>query len=252
MATISIQYRIGIIDTLSIPPGCRCLQSKFVSMETFQTSFGSSKGSPSANVVNYLTIDFCSILPVRSHHHGLASLLHHYLMLDAAGVCPSLTAILNAYSIYCCLIAICEWMDDLETISRYGVGRGKCSSLSWRVLLSWRALVVGVNLQVSTIGGPSSRWLLPLFPFALTRDRLFWLLPLWSTPPLPQRLSLDALRKQPAKPSTVLPAFSGHLLIAPPQRSLAGGECGDLMAEGPDAIAMVQWRLEQMVRRSRP
>lgn len=111
-------------------------------------------------------------------------------MLDAAGVCPSLTAILNAYSIYCCLIAICEWMDDLETISRYGVGRGKCSSLSWRVLLSWRALVVGVNLQVSTIGGPSSRWLLPLFPFALTRDRLFWLLPLWSTPPLPQRLSL--------------------------------------------------------------
>ncbi|RAH60466.1 hypothetical protein BO85DRAFT_447022 [Aspergillus piperis CBS 112811] len=43
-------------------------------------------------------------------------------MLDAAGVCPSLTAILNAYSIYCCLIAICEWMDDLETISRYGRG----------------------------------------------------------------------------------------------------------------------------------
>lgn len=115
-------------------------------------------------------------------------------MLDAAGVCPSLTAILNAYSIYCCLIAICEWMDDLETISRYGVGRGKCSSLSWRVLLSWRALVVGVNLQVSTIGGPSSRWLLPLFPFALTRDRLFWLLPLWSTPPSPPATFLGRQR----------------------------------------------------------
>ncbi|PLB53112.1 hypothetical protein P170DRAFT_123450 [Aspergillus steynii IBT 23096] len=44
-----------------------------------------------------------------------------------------------------------------------------------------------------------------------------------------------------------LPAFSGHLSIALPQRSLTSGECGDLMAGGLDAIPLVQWRFSILV-----
>lgn len=85
-------------------------------------------------------------------------------MLDAAGVCPTLTAILNAYSIYCCLIAICEWMDDLETISRYG--RGARQMLITLVASSAVLTSAGGWCQSPGLhhrGGPSSRWLLPLF-----------------------------------------------------------------------------------------